>query len=109
MPFSKVFVPGGNGFLGKRVVNKLEEKGINYVSLSLRNGYDFRDVKQTRKLFEQERFDALINCAAFVGGIQFGYEKPGEIFYNNILMSTYLMESARLTGVKRFVNPISNC
>ena len=109
MPFSKVFVPGGNGFLGKRVVNKLEEKGIGYVSLSLRNGYDFRDVKQTRELFEQERFDALINCAAFVGGIQFGYEKPGEIFYNNILMSTNLMESARLTSVKRFVNPISNC
>jgi len=109
MPFSKVFVPGGNGFLGKRVVNKLEEKGISCVSLSLRNGYDFRDVKQTRELFEQERFDALINCAAFVGGIQFGYEKPGEIFYNNTLMSTNLMESARLTGVKRFINPISNC
>jgi GDP-L-fucose synthase len=109
VPFTKVFVPGGNGFLGKRVVNKLKEKGIGYVSLSLRNGYDFRDVKQTRELFEQERFDALINCAAFVGGIQFGYERPGEIFYNNILMSTNLMESARLTGVKRFINPISNC
>ena len=109
MPFSKVFVPGGNGFLGKRVVKKLTEKGIGYVSLSLRNGYDFRDVKQTRDLFERERFDAIINCAAFVGGIQFGYERPGEIFYNNILMSTNLMESARLTGVKRFINPISNC
>jgi len=109
MSFSKVFVPGGNGFLGKRVVNKLKEKGIDYVSLSLRDGYDFRDVKQARDLFERERFDALINCAAFVGGIQFGYEKPGEIFHNNILMSTNLMESARLTGIKRFVNPISNC
>jgi len=70
--------------LGKRVVNKLKEKGIDYVSLSLRDGYDFRDVKQARDLFERERFDALINCAAFVGGIQFGYEKPGEIFHNNI-------------------------
>ncbi len=51
----------------------------------------------------------ITKCAAFVGGIQFGYEKPGEIFYNNILMSTYLMETARLTDVKRFINPISNC
>ena len=109
MSFSKVFVPGGNGFLGKRVVKKLQEKGISYVSLSLRDGYDFRDAKRTQQLFERERFDALINCAAFVGGIQFGYEKPAEIFYNNILMSTNLMESARLTGVKRFINPISNC
>ena len=109
MQFNKVFVPGGNGFLGRRVVKGLKEKGIGFVSLSLRNGYDFRDAKQTRELFEKERFDALINCAAFVGGIQFGYERPGEIFYNNILMSTNLMESARLISVKRFINPISNC
>lgn len=107
--FKKVFVPGGNGFVGKRVVKKLREKGINYVSLSLRDGYDFRNFEQTKRLFEEERFDAVINCAAFVGGIQYGYEKPAELFYNNILMSTYLMEAARLTGVKRFVNPISNC
>jgi GDP-L-fucose synthase len=105
----KIFVPGGNGFLGKRVVKKLEERNIDYVSFSLRNSYDFRNFEQTKELFEKEKFDAVINCAAFVGGIQYGYEKPGEIFYNNILMSTYLMEAARLTGVKRFINPISNC
>lgn len=109
MPFNKIFIPGGNGFLGKRVVTKLKQKGISFVSLSLRDGADFRDATQTRALFEKERFDAVINCAAFVGGIQWGYEKPGELFYNNILMLTNLMESSRLTGVKRFANPISNC
>ena len=107
--YKKIFVPGGNGFLGKSVVKKLEERNIDYVSLSLRNGYDFRNFEQTKELFEEEKFDAVINCAAFVGGIQYGYEKPGEIFYNNILMSTYLMEAARLTSVKKFINPISNC
>ncbi len=107
--FGKIFVPGGNGFLGKRVVNKLEEERMNFISLSLRDGIDFRDSKQTRELFEREKFDAVVHCAAFIGGIQFGYEKPGEIFYNNTLMSTNLMEAARLTNVKRFVNPISNC
>ena len=107
--YKKVFVPGGNGFLGQRVVQKLTEKGIELVSLSLRDGIDFRDFNQTKELFFEEKFDAVINCAAFVGGIQFGYEKPGEIFYNNILMATNLMEAARLTGVKRFINPISNC
>lgn len=109
MPFQRVFVPGGNGFLGKRVVAKLKEKGANFVSLSLGDGIDFRDNMQTKSLFEREKFDAVVNCAAFVGGIQWGYEKPAEIFYNNILMSTNLMEASRLTGVKRFANPISNC
>ena len=107
--YKKIFVPGGNGFLGKRVVKKLEERNIGCISLSLRDGYDFRNFEQTKKLFEKEGFDAVINCAAFVGGIQYGYEKTGEIFYNNILMSTNLMESARLTDVKRFINAISNC
>ena len=107
--FRKIFVAGGNGFVGKRVVKQLQEKAINFVPLSLRDGIDFRDLKQTRELFEKEKFDAMINCAAFVGGIQFGYEKAGEIFYNNTLMSTNLMEASRLTNVKRFINPISNC
>lgn len=109
MLFKKIFVPGGNGFLGRRLVRKLKEKDIKFVYLSLRDGIDFRNFKQTKELFEKEEFDAVINCAAFVGGIQYGYEKPGEIFYNNILMSTNLMEASRLTDVKRFVNPISNC
>ena len=107
--YKKIFVPGGNGFLGKSVVKKLEKRNIGCISLSLRDGYDFRNFEQTKKLFEKEGFDAVINCAAFVGGIQYGYEKPGEIFYNNILMSTNLMGAARLTNVKIFINPISNC
>ena len=105
----KIFVPGGNGFLGKSVVKKLGERNIDYISRSLREGYDFRNFEQTIELLEEEKFNAVINCAAFVGGIQYGYEKPGEIFYNNILMSTYLMEASRLTNVGRFINPISNC
>ena len=109
MAFKKIFVPGGNGFLGKRVVKKLEERNFDYLSLSLKDGYDFRNFEQTKKLFEKDKFDAVINCAAFVGGIKYGYEKPGEIFYNNILMSSFLMEAARLTSVKKFINPISNC
>jgi GDP-L-fucose synthase len=109
MAFKKIFVPGGNGFLGSSVIKKLQEKNLNFKSLSLRNGIDFRNFEQTRRLFEKEKFDAVINCAAFVGGIQFGIERPGEIFFNNILMSTNLMEASRLNEVKRFVNPISNC
>jgi GDP-L-fucose synthase len=105
----KVFVPGGNGFLGKRVTKKLQEKNVHYVSASYRNGIDFRDFHQTKALFGKEKFDVVINCAAFVGGIQFGYEKPGELYFNNTLMATYLMEAARLSGVKKFINPISNC
>jgi GDP-L-fucose synthase len=107
--YQKIFVPGGSGFLGSSVIKKLKEKNLPFFTLSEEDGYDFRDFKQTKELFEKEKPDAVINCAAFIGGIQFGIEHPGEIFYNNTLIFTYMTECCRLAGVKRLVNPISNC
>src|SRR3989338_1140807 len=107
--FKKIFVPGADGFVGQNVVETLQKQNLPFLGLSLKDGYDFRNFKETKNLFEKEKFDAVINCASFVGGIQFGYDHPGEIFYNNSVMSANLMEAARLGGVKRFVNPISNC
>jgi len=107
--FKKILIPGGDGFLGSSVVEKLKERKINFLSFSLKNGYDFRDLNQTKKLFEKEKPDAVINCAAFIGGIQFGLKKPAEIFYNNTLIFSHITECSKLTGVKRLINPISNC
>lgn len=107
--FKKIFVPGGDGFVGQNVIKKLKGRNLDFISLSKKDGFDLRDFEQTKKIFEKEKFDAVINCAAFIGGIKFGLDYPGEIFFNNILIATHLMEMARTSGVKRFVNPISNC
>jgi GDP-L-fucose synthase len=51
----------------------------------------------------------VLNCASYVGGIQFGYKHQAEIFTNNLLMTINLLEASRKNNVKRIVNPISNC
>ena len=105
----KIAVTGATGFLGKRVVKKLEEQGHSPVETSLSLGVDLRDYPQTIGFFERERPDILLNCASFVGGIQFGYKYPADLFENNLLMNVNLLRAARETGVQRIVNPISNC
>lgn len=105
----KIFVAGGTGFLGKRVIKRLEEEGMNFAIASRSMGVEFRDKNQTEKFFGKERPNVVINCAAYVGGIKFGLEHEGEIFYNNVLMNTNLIEYARKYNVKRYINPISNC
>lgn len=47
--------------------------------------------------------DVVIHLAAKVGGIGYNREKPGEMFYENIMMGTQIMEAARLAGAKKFV------
>ena len=107
--FKKILVSGGDGFVGSSAVKKLREKNLNFLSFSLKDSYDFRDFKQTKELFEKEKPDVVINCAAFIGGIKFGLDYPGEIVYNNTLIFTNITECSRLAGVKRLINPISNC
>lgn len=105
----KIFIPGGTGFLGKHILEKLKASGTPYVSSSLSQGVDFRNLEQTERIFKENKIDAVINCAAYVGGISWGYSRPAEIFFNNILISTYLIELAHRHNIRRFVNPISNC
>lgn len=104
-----ILVAGASGFLGKRVCRLLKAKGLSYVPTSLSLGVDLRDAEATRRLFHEVRPAQVINCAAYVGGIQFGYKHPAELFHNNLLMTLNLLDAARAVGVGRMVNPISNC
>ncbi len=104
-----ILITGATGFLGKRVAKKLNNKGENPTLTSLSMGVDLRDFDQTLELFQSIRPEILMNCASYVGGIQFGMKYPADIFENNLLMTVNLLRAARETNVKRIVNPISNC
>lgn len=105
----KIFIAGGTGFMGKRLIKKLKEKKLTFTTTSLSMGVDFRDFKQTLDFFKDQKPDIVIHAAGQVGGIKYGINHAGEMYYNNILISTNLIESARLTNVKKFISPIANC
>ncbi len=105
----KILVAGGSGFLGKRLIKKLADRKLPYVTTSLSLGIDFRDFKKTLNFFQKNKPDIVIHAAAYIGGIKFGLDHAGEVYFNNILISTNLIEAARLTNVKLFISPIANC
>ena len=105
----KILVTGATGFLGKRLCERLNELNCDYVRTSLSLGLDLRSENDVIDFFSKINPDIVINCAAFLGGVQFGYEHPAEMFYNNIKMEISLLEACKAAKVKRLINPIGNC
>lgn len=98
-----IVVTGGAGFLGSYVAQRLKELGCKDIIVPRSRDYDLRTLSAIKRLFEETQPNIVIHLAAQVGGIGANREKPGEFFYNNLIMGIQLMEQARLFKVEKFV------
>lgn len=65
----RVLITGGNGFLGKFVVDKLHEMGTETVFSPKSAQYDLRHHAQVLSVLQDTEPTMVIHLAAVVGGI----------------------------------------
>ncbi|CAN5910310.1 GDP-L-fucose synthase [soil metagenome] len=99
----RVLVTGGAGFLGRAVVARLEAAGATDIVIPRTVDADLRDRAATADLFAGARPDLVVHLAAKVGGIGYNQVHPAELYLDNLLMGTYVVEEARAHDVAKTV------
>lgn len=102
-----VLVTGGSGFFGSHVVRGLKSLEVKNVISPNSHDYDLRIKEKCAEITKD--VDYIFHLAAHVGGIGLNKEKPGELFYDNLMMGTNLMEEARKNNVEKFISLGTMC
>jgi GDP-L-fucose synthase len=100
---ARVFVTGGQGFLGRFVRERLEAAGAAAVVAPTHAEVELRDVDAVVRAVSGAKADVVIHLAARVGGIGANQRSPGTFWRDNTLMGAAILEAARVAAARRVV------
>jgi len=104
-PFERqrFFLTGGTGFLGGAVQVALRQRGVTDIVAPSSAEVDFRDRAAADAAIADSRPDIVIHLAARVGGIGANMAAPADLYLENLLLGTNVIEAARLADVAKIV------
>lgn len=98
----RLWVTGGNGFLGRHVVAELRRRGAEVLAPTSAE-CDLMDPQAALRFLREHRPSGVLHLAARVGGIGANRIHPGSFFYANMAMGLHLVEACRLEGVDKLM------
>ena len=104
----KIFVAGHNGMVGRAVQNRLSHENCDIMTAT-RSQLDLTNQVDVENWFKKNTPDAIILCAARVGGIHANDLYPAEFIYQNLMIEANVIHAAYQSKVEKLLFLGSSC
>ena len=104
----KIWVAGHNGMVGKAVVRQLEKKNCEILTVD-RQSLDLTIQQDVNNWLAHNKPDAVILCAAKVGGILANDRYPAEFIYQNLMIEANIINAAHTNEISKLLFLGSSC
>lgn len=106
---AKIYVAGHHGLVGSAIWNNLETRGYHNLVGRNHTELDLTDQYAVKKFFDEEKPDAVVLAAAFVGGIMANSLYRADFIMQNMKMQCNVIENAYKHDVKKLLFLGSTC
>ena len=106
---SKIYVAGHRGLVGSAIWNNLQQRGYTNLVGRSHKELDLTDQLAVRRFFDEERPDAVVLAAAFVGGILANSLYRADFIMQNMKMQCNVISESYAHNVKKLLFLGSTC
>lgn len=106
---SKIYIAGHHGLVGSAIWNNLKSRGYDNLIGRSHHELDLTDACAVEKFFDEERPDAVVLAAAFVGGIMANNLYRADFIMQNMKIQCNVISNAYSHGVKKLLFLGSTC
>ena len=106
---SKIYVAGHNGLVGSAIWNNLKSRGYNNLVGRSHKELDLTEQYAVKKFFDEEKPDAVVLAAAFVGGIMANSLYRADFMMMNMKIQCNVISEAYAHGVEKLLFLGSTC
>ena len=106
---AKIYVAGHRGLVGSAIWNNLLQRGYTNLVGRTHSELDLTDQQAVKRFFDEERPEAVVLAAAFVGGIMANSLYRADFIMQNMLMQCNVIGESYRHGVKKLLFLGSTC
>ncbi len=106
---AKIYVAGHRGMVGSAMCRELQQHGAENLITASHAEVDLTKQAAVQQFIYDRKPDVIVLAAAKVGGIEANRTMMGAFLYENLMISTNVIEAAYRNGVKRLLFLGSSC